>query len=344
MATDAEPGENLDRAALAWQPVRAMVRTRRWGEPSLRDGPWPGARMAAVWPLSQVLAAAAHLRMLAMVDDEELAVLRRILERYRDGEAFDAYPGHRPRYYDDNAWVGLDLVQLHLATGETGLIGQVGEILRYLRGGEDPAGGVYWVERPRESRHTCSTAPTGELAARLHLLAEDPDALGYAQRCARFLGEILRREDLLYADNVRVDGEVDPAIYSYNQGTPVGLDVLLHRVTGERSYLERALASAGASLRHFAEDDRLWVQAPCFNAIYFRNLLALDVVAPVPGLRDALSGYSARLWSDARDPDTGWFTLGGIGRYERGGVLDQSGVVQVFAMQALAPADRANLC
>jgi hypothetical protein len=149
---------------------------------------------------------------------------------------------------------------------------------------------------------------------------------------------VLRRDDHLYADNVDLQGRVDPAIYSYNQGTPVGMDVLFHRVTGEDRYLDSATATAVAGLAHYGQDDRLWREAPCFNAIWLRNLAMLDAVRPLPGLQAVLEGYAERLWSDARDPATGWFTGGGIGRYERGGVLDQGGVVQVLALAAWPPA------
>ncbi len=339
-----DPSSDLDRARSAWAPIDALLRRPRLLPPSLRDGPWPGAGVAAVWGLSQVIAAGAQLLALGALDPATMTTLLRVLHRYADGTGYDAFPGDRPRYYDDNAWIGLDFVQLHLATGDEGHLADAARVLSFVRQGLRDDGGVYWVERPAESIHTCSTAPVGELAARLHLLTGDDEAGAVAERTSGYLHAHLRRSDALYRDNVRVDGSVDEAVYSYNQGTPVGLDVLRFRIDGDGTHLERAHETAAAALAHLAREDRLWQQAPCFNAIFFRNLLALDAVDPHPGVRPALADYCERLWHEARDVATGWFTDGGIGTYERGGVLDQAGVVQLLAIAAFSRSAAADLC
>jgi len=339
-----DPASPLDRALAAWRPIEGLLHRPRFFAPSLRDGPWVNASIAAVWGLSQVLAAAAQLRMLGAIDADVVKALLRVLERHRDGSGYDAFPGDRPRYYDDNAWVGLDFVQLELAGTPGGYGLEAARVLGFLQQGLRDDGGVFWIERPKESIHTCSTAPTGELAAQLHLLTGDGAALEIAERTSRYLHAQLRRDDALYRDNVRVDGTVDDAIYSYNQGTPVGLDVLRYRIDGDRSHLARAHETADAALDHFAVDDGLWRQAPCFNAIFFRNLVALDAVDTHPRVRSVLARYLERLWDEGRDPATGWFTGGGIGAYERGGVLDQAGVVQLFAIAALDHGAAARLC
>lgn len=335
---------NRERAAAAWAPIQVLLRRPRILAPSLRDGPWANANIAAVWGLSQVLAAATHLLGLDAIDPAAVTTLLRVLERHRDGSGYDAFPGDRPRYYDDNAWIGLDFVQLRLTTGVESYESQARHVLEFLTQGLRDDGGVFWVERPRASLHTCSTAPTGELAARLHLLTGDPAAREIATRTSGYLHQHLRRDDALYRDNVRVDGSLDDAIYSYNQGTPVGLDVLRYRIDGDPAHLERAHETADAALDHFGRDDALWTQAPCFNAIFFRNLVALDAVDAHPRVRAVLAPYLERLWNDGRDAASGWFTEGGIGAYDRGGVLDQAGVVQLFAITAMATDAAAEIC
>jgi hypothetical protein len=212
-----------------------------------------------------------------------------------------------------------------------------------IREGEHPDGGVYWVESPRRSRHTCSTAPAGLVA--LGLARHDPpvrardDLVAFARRCDAFLAGALRRSDDLYADKVDDDGLRDEAVYSYNQGTPVALSVRLYEATGGAAHLAAARRTTAASLAHFGEEDRLWRHEPCFNAIWLRNLLALDAHAhdaheAHDAVRSVVRAYADRLWRDARHPRTGWFTEGGIGRYGQGGVLDQAGVVQVLVLAA----------
>lgn len=155
-----------------------------------------------------------------------------------------------------------------------------------------------------------------------------------------FLNSRMRSPEGLYYDNLGDDGSLDKTFYTYNQGTPIGADVLWYRVTGDRKYLDRATQTAHAALDHFGKDDRLWRSAPAFNAIFFRNLLALDQIAPDPRYRQALDRYLDRAWRDGRAPQTGLFGQGGMGHYEDAGpangsnVLDQSGMAQMYALQA----------
>ncbi len=78
-------------------------------------------------------------------------------------------------------------------------------------------------------------------------------------------------------------------------------------------------------------------RSQAFNAILFRNLLALDAVAPDPRYRATMTAYLDRAWREARDPATGLFDRGGIGSYTAGkaDALDQAGLVQLYALAAL---------
>lgn len=301
----------------------------------LLEGPWPGAGRAAVWPVSQVLAAAIDLVRAGWIGEDDVSTLLRILETYHDGDGFGPFPGERPRYYDDNAWLALDLLDAHALLGDDALIDRAARTFLFIREGEHPDGGVYWVEAPRRSRHTCSTAPAGLVAMGLagrH--CDQHDALAFARRCDAYLHRALRRPDDLYADKVDDDGTRDEAIYGYNQGTPVALSVALFEADGDAAHLADARRTTTASLAHFAEGDRLWGHEPCFNAIWLRNLLTLDRHDRQPPVQDLIGRYADRLWREARHPRSGWFTEGGIGRYDKGGVLDQAGVVQVLVMAA----------
>lgn len=323
------------RARASFDVMGGLARPARFlREARFLDGPWSGAGTASVWGLSQPLAAAVSMVRLGTLDPAALDPLLEVLERYRIGDAYGPFPGDANRYYDDNAWIGLDLVGVHLATGDAGALAGAERVLRFLREGEHRRGGVRWVEQSGSPRNTCSTGPSAQLALWVHELTGDQEALAFAQRCRAFLAGTLQREDLLYADNIDQAGRIDEAVYSYNQGTPVGVDVQLHRVTGDESFLDAASAAAQASLAHFGDGDRLWTHAPCFNAIWLRNLVLLDAVRPVPGLWSLIDGYAERLWTEGRNPSTGWFTEGGIGAYERGGVLDQGGVAQILALPA----------
>ena len=321
------------RAIEAWRALRtACIRESEILE--VLEG--PGARRAPVWPMSQVIAAATGVGFVTG-DLRDARALVRALAPYRRGEGYAPLPGHRRRYFDDNAWLGLDLVQLHLLTAEPDRLREARALWVFVGSGQDDDGGVRWAEG-RRSRNACATGPSASLALRLHLLSADADLLARARRALRWLEATLRLPSGLIADH-EDRGRLDETVWSYNQGAAAGAWALLHRATGEPAALETAHTLATASLAHFT-DERLWVHPPVFNAIWFRNLLALDALAPLPGLPARLDGYLTRAWTHGRDPDTGLFTAGEIGSYDGTPTIDHAGLTQLLALRAW-PTDRA---
>ncbi|HEY5154729.1 MAG TPA: glycoside hydrolase family 76 protein [Acidimicrobiales bacterium] len=331
----------LERAGDAWDRLVATSMVRRGGNQLLvMDGPGARAGVAAVWPLSQVLAAALDLEQAApgrsapaRVDD-----LAGTVELYRRGDGYAPYPASGERYYDDNAWLGLDFVQAHHQdhgpeAADSVWLHKAKRTFDLVAAGQDPDGGVRWVEGGG-SRNTCSTAPAIALALRLHRITGSERFRAFAERSDEWLWATLARPDGLFADHVEADGGVDDTAWAYNQGTPVGADVLWFRVTGDHRRLARATRLAGDALDFYAVDDRLWGQPPAFVSVFFRNLLTLHAAEAQPRVVAELDRYLERVWHDGRDPGTGRFVAGGIGHYDDGGTLDHAALVQLFALQA----------
>lgn len=132
-------------------------------------------------------------------------------------------------------------------------------------------------------------------------------------------------------------------IFDMNQGLMIGSDLLFYRLTGEKSYLQDATDTANATLDSY-NLDWLYKQPAGVNVILFRNLLALDAVAPNPRYREAMRAYLDKAWNEARDPQTGFFTKGGIAQsgHKSGNALDQASMVQMFAIFAW-PRDQLRL-
>ena len=308
------------------------------GMPGLiADHPGAPHQVAAVWPHGQLLAGALDLAKLSG-NYGQVDRLFEGLSLYQHGAGYAPDIGGGNKYYDDNAWIGLDLMQAYSQTRDPRYLGRAEQLFGFLEQGKAPGGGIYWVENAKNpTRNTCANAPATEMALRLYLATKNPKYLDFAKETDAFLDKTLRRPDGLYADNIDAQGKVSEAIYSYNQGTPIGADVLFFRATGDRSYLQRATQTANAALDHFGQDG-LWKQSPAFNAIFFRNLMALDAVAPNPRYHQALESYANRLWTQARDPKTGLFTQGGLGAYgKQGNSLDGGGIAQIFALLAMKP-------
>ena len=323
----------------------------------LRDQPSRGSAAAALWPLTQAIGAGLLVHRLEPQDDA-IGALFGLLDDHRESSrrgrgGYLPLPGQRPLYYDDNAWVGLDQVQAALvglagAEGSTrDWISAARATLDVVMAGRDPDGTVRWNDLAGSPSNTCATAPAIELALRLALVApEGPgrdELVAFAADADAALTRRLRRDDALYADHVTVAGEVDHSLWSYNQGTPVGADVLWSRLTGEGTRLERASATASAALAHFGPA-ALWAQPPAFVAVFVRNLFALHAVAPVPGLVEAVDGYLERAWTVGRDPGSGRFGGAGMGRYDAGGVIDHAALVQMLALRGWSATSWPDLC
>ena len=295
-----------------------------------------------VWPQGQAIAASLDVA-LSTGNYGSVNDLMKQLSLYQRGGAYapGVFTAASPRYYDDNLWLGLDFLQAYQQTGNQDYLQHAEALFPFFEGGLSPAGGLHWVEKSAHmSRNTCSNGPAVEYALRLYQATRDPKYLTFAENCQTFLDTQMRSPEGLYYDNLGDDGHLDQTIYSYNQGTPIGADVLFYRITGDRHYLDQATQTAKAALAYFAQDDRLWKQSPAFNAIFFRNLLALDAVAPDPSYRQALNDYLARVWQQGRDPQTGLISQGGIGSYQGpGSYLDQGGLAQLFALSVL-PEDK----
>lgn len=335
---DAKSG--LGRAKASWQAMQ-----QQFGVPGMpgvfTDPAQKHLYPTAVWSQGQAIAGALDMASLTG-DYGPVNQTMGALQYYAKGGAYCPGVAGGDRYYDDNAWVGLDFMQAYGQTGNKDYLQKAEQMFPFMQTGLHPQGGLHWVENAKNpGRNTCANGPAIEYALRLYQATHDQKYLDFAQNCYAFMQKNLRDPSGLYYDHVTDSGVVGKDIYSYNQGTPIGADLLFYRITGDKKYIQDAQKTANAALAYYSQGDRLWTSAPCFNAIFFRNLLALDQVAPDPRYRQLMDSYLQRAWTEGRDPKTGLFNQGGIGHYGPAGgdVLDQGAFMQMFALQDV-PQDR----
>jgi uncharacterized protein YyaL (SSP411 family) len=240
-------------------------------------------------------------------------------------------------FYDDNAWVGLELVRLYRTDRQTGHLARAREIFSAIIAAwdADPThgcpGGIPFSDSPRnDQRNTVTGAPAAELGVRLYELTADRSTLEWAKKMYDWVRDCLAQAGGLYGDHVAPDGTVDATTWSYNQGTMVGAGVLLWRATGQASYLSDATETAEAALIHF-DAGRLHREPAFFVSVYFRNLLLLDAVRPDPGYRQALRSYADWAWRRVRQPASGLYTFGPNGTVQ---LLDQAAMVNLDGLLA----------
>jgi hypothetical protein len=349
-----------ERAAQAYQAMLDRSR-KRDGLYRYDEGP-PIRAAAQLWPFARAFVATLDLAGIGTLPgsldiDGLISEHQSALERYwdpagpRPAYCSDITGASRQgdRYYDDNAWVGLALIELARLRPNSGVLGRAQDLFQFAVSGWDTQdGGVYWVEQGRgtgmrnSDRNTVSNAPNAEIGLHLADLGRSQDtagAVGPREMYDWVVGHLDAGGDGtgLFLDKIRGDGSIDRATWSYNQGNMIGANVLLARTDAGQgaTYLARAEAIARKSLQHFAgtyEQGK-----PAFLAIFFRNLLLLHQATGDEGLRGdviaAMREFGEIAWSRAQQGRKGVFGVGGGGPK----LLEQSAYVQVLALLAWDP-------
>lgn len=327
---------------------------------------------SALWPFTRALAATLDLEGVApallpgfssyhaMID--RLAGLGRYWDPNGDPAAYDSgvTPPHGhggDKYYDDNAWVALALVQHDRLREVTSSRKRAEELFAFAVTGWDAnpshpsPGGLFWVKQGAgrgltdHTRHTISNAPNAELGFHLHELTGSSAFDGDAQHAGArnmydWVNDALDESKAtvepatgLHFDNLQLDGKIDKRIWSYNQGVMIGANVLQHRLNGEAQYLARAEAIAHKAMTHF--EGKYSTQPEQFNAILFRNLLLLHEAtaqsALKQGIMDVISAYADEAWQTRRDSND---------LFPKGAprLIKHAAMIQIFATLAWDPA------
>jgi predicted alpha-1,6-mannanase (GH76 family) len=236
--------------------------------------------------------------------------------------------------------VGLLDVQQYLMSGDRAALARAERLFALVRTGWDTdtshpaAGGVFWTQAAwSNDRNTCSTMPGAQLGLRLYQITGRRSYLDWSLRMYDWTNRHLLSPDGLYWDHLDLAGTVEKTHWSYNQGVPVGVNVLLYQITHDRTYLRRAERVARAAYDYYVTRGRLADQPPFFNSIFFKNLLLLEAVTGGHTYRDAMARYAADVWRRHRDPATGLFDFGGPTE-----AIQQAAMTQIYAVLAWDPA------
>lgn len=245
---------------LAEEALERVERTLRIpNEPMYRDkAPQVDLPYATLWPLSMFQSALAYA---AERDTKRYLPrfqrLQKTLIAYWDGKhqppGFDAYPRGNDKYYDDNAWMVLNYLQVYMLTRDKSWLRWARDVHRFVWSGWDDqlGGGIYWHES-RKSKNTCSNAPALVSALWLYFVTHEPDYLEQAKRIHKWLSTHLQDpDDGLFWDNVQIDGKVDRTKFSYNTALVIQAHLWWHRLTQQEHHLRDALRLARSAERYW---------------------------------------------------------------------------------------------
>jgi hypothetical protein len=242
-------------------------------------------------------------------------------------------------YYDDNEWVGIELMRLYEQRHEAALLEKAEQIMQFVMAGwsTNPKlacpGGVPFSDAPSNTeRNTVTDGPAAELGVQLYRVTNNAAYLQFAETAYEWVRTCLRTPSELYYDHIRLHGVIDKTEWSYNQGSMMGAGVLLYQVTGNGAYLYEARQTAKAALSYFTTA-RLLSENPFFVSVYFRNLMYLDSVTHDPPGSTLAQNYINSVWVHQRLTDN----LFAFGSPPTTQLLDQAAVAQIYALLSTSP-------
>lgn len=211
----------------------------------------------------QLSALAAAARLEPDVWKPSLARCITALDAYRaplsgvTGYCVQPHQDNPDRFYDDNEWVVLALVEAYEVTGEESYRARAVEAFDFVLSGEDTkiGGGIYWHEADRTSKNACSNAPAAAAALRLYQITHKSAYLEIGKRLTVWMNAHLQDKDGLFFDNVRLDGRLEKTKWSYNSALMIRANCLLYELTKDKSYLNEAERIARAAESHWIHPD-----------------------------------------------------------------------------------------
>lgn len=224
-------------------------------------GAWQGNRPAFAWSLGvQLSSLVAAAKNEQHYHDRMEACIGALDKHWRDEGVggYDVLPNstNLDRYYDDNAWFVLALVEAFEQTDNREYLEKAKRTQRFVMSGEDDklGGGIYWGENEKSSKNTCSNAPAMLGALRLHRVAKGELHLADGLRLYEWTTKNLQDEDGLFWDNRSLDGRVDRRKFTYNTAVMIEANVELHTITGEKKYLDEASRIATEAKKHWVDE------------------------------------------------------------------------------------------
>lgn len=218
-----------------------------------------------LWPFSGTLSAATAIlgadpSYRSVIDGRILPGLARYLDTTRMPVAYAAYvDAGSDRFYDDNLWLGIDFCDIYEATGDRKYLAEAERIWEFIGSGMDDVlgGGIYWCEQHKDSKNTCSNAPAAVYALKLYAATGERHYLEQGKALYAWTKRYLSDPgDGLYYDNMALNGTLVKTKYSCNSGQMVQAGALLHKATGDESYLKDAQRTAAASYGCFLPGSR----------------------------------------------------------------------------------------
>lgn len=289
-----------------------------------------------LWPLCALIQAANEAEVLNPEREFMKPVLNAISQYYNTNppapgyQAYLSKDGNDSRFYDDNQWIAIALLDAYNRTGEKSYLSKAEELYRFMMTGYDEksGGGLYWKEDEKNTKNTCSNGPGILIALQLYKITKKKEYLTTAIDLYQWTKKHLRDSDGIYWDAIKIPGmKLDSAKYSYNTGTMLQSNALLYQITKDKKYLDEAIFIAESAERFFFKKGRLpdhyW-----FNVVLLRGYEELYKIDQKKERFQFFVTDAERIWKEERDESNL------LGPKSKKGLIDQAAMMEMYARLA----------
>jgi len=161
---------------------------------------------------------------------------------------YNASQGNRgDYYYDDNAWICIQLFIGYQQLGDEELLAAAEANLAFLWTGWDDVlgGGIYW-DKSYGGKNACSNGPTAIAFLLGYQITGNEDYLEKGSMIYDWARSKLL-DGSLYIDNINKSGSRNNWKAAYNQATMIYAGAQLYEITGEQKYLNYTKATYTAT-------------------------------------------------------------------------------------------------
>lgn len=187
-------------------------------------------------------------------------------------------------FVDDMEWICLTMLRLYEATSEQQYMDTAQMLWDNIRKNwnNNGKGGVAWKQSQPYSKNACSNGPAGIIACRMYRLKGKKDDLEMAKKIYEWESTYLVNINTgaVYDNLDAKTGKVTEWIFTYNEGTYMGMAHELYQQTGDEFYLDMAIKAADYTIRNLTSNGILKDEGSedggLFKGIfvrYFTNLL-----------------------------------------------------------------------
>ena len=162
-------------------------------------------------------------------------------------------------FVDDMEWICLTMIRLYEHTGDKKYINTAEDLWTIIKRNwneEYSGGGISWKQSQPASKNSCSNGPAGIIAARLYKLnGKKKSDLDWAKKIFEWQTDKLVDTNGKVYDHItnHETGERMDWIFTYNQGTYMGMAHELYTITKEQRYLDQANKAATYCITHLID-------------------------------------------------------------------------------------------